>query len=160
MLTTTATMGTPRRKRGLAALLAAMLTVSLGPALAQKAAPSVTVYKSPTCGCCSKWVDHMRANGFEVTAHNVEDMNAVKEKYGVPAKLGSCHTSLVGGYVVEGHVPADVVKRLLAERPKVAGLSVPGMPASAPGMDVPGRNDPYTVVGFDRAGQLTVYERR
>jgi hypothetical protein len=100
----------------------------------------------------------MRANGFDVTATNVEDMAAVKQKYGVPDKAGSCHTSLVGGYVVEGHVPADVVKRLLAERPKVVGLAVPGMPASAPGMDIPGQ--PYTIVGFDRAGTLTVYERR
>jgi len=100
----------------------------------------------------------MRANGFDVTATNVEDMAAVKQKYGVPDKAGSCHTSLVGGYVIEGHVPADVVKRLLAERPKVAGLAVPGMPASAPGMDIPGQ--PYTIVGFDRTGQLTVYERR
>ena len=73
-------------------------------------------------------------------------------------ELGSCHTSLVGGYVIEGHVPADLVKRLLAERPKIAGLAVPGMPASAPGMDIPGQ--PYTIVGFDKAGQLTVYERR
>jgi hypothetical protein len=153
-----ATRDIPLRKWSVAALAAATLTVSLGPALAQQAKPSVTTYKSASCGCCAKWVDHMRANGFEVTAHNVEDMDAVKEKYGVPAKLGSCHTSLVGGYVVEGHVPADVVKRLLAERPKVVGLSVPGMPASAPGMDIPGL--PYTIVGFDKAGKLTVYERR
>ena len=142
-----------------AAALAAMLTMSFAPApRAQRTAPSVTVYKSPTCGCCTKWVDHMRANGFDVTATNVEDMAAVKQKYGVPDKAGSCHTSLVGGYVIEGHVPADVVKRLRAERPKVVGLAVPGMPASAPGMDIPGQ--PYTIVGFDRTGTLTVYERR
>ena len=141
------------------AALAAMLTMSFGPApRAPRTAPSVTVYKSPTCGCCTKWVDHMRANGFDVTAQNIEDMAAIKEKHGVPAKAGSCHTSLVGGYVIEGHVPADVVKRLLAERPKVAGLAVPGMPASAPGMDIPGH--PYTIVSFDRSGQLAVYERR
>ena len=147
------------RRIAFAAVLAAMSTIWFGPApRAQRTAPSVTVYKSPTCGCCTKWVDHMRANGFVVTATNVEDMAAVKQKYGVPDKVGSCHTSLVGGYVIEGHVPADVVKRLLAERPKVAGLAVPGMPASAPGMDIPGQ--PYTIVGFDRAGQLTVYERR
>ena len=147
------------RRTAFAVALAAMLTTSFGPApRAQRTAPTVTVYKSPTCGCCTKWVDHMRANGFDVTATNVEDMAAVKQKYGVPDKAGSCHTSLVGGYVIEGHVPADVVKRLLAERPKVVGLAVPGMPASAPGMDIPGQ--PYTIVGFDRAGTLTVYERR
>jgi hypothetical protein len=147
------------RRIAFAVALAAMLSLSFGPApRAQRTAPSVTVYKSPTCGCCTKWVDHMRANGFDVAATNVEDMAVVKQKYGVPDKVGSCHTSLVGGYVIEGHVPADVVKRLLAERPKVAGLAVPGMPASAPGMDIPGQ--PYTIVGFDRAGQFTVYERR
>ena len=142
-----------------AAALAAMLTIMPGSApRAQRTAPSVTVYKSPTCGCCTKWVDHMRANGFDVTAQNVEDMAPVKQKYGVPPKAESCHTSVVAGYVIEGHVPADLVKRLLAERPKVVGLAVPGMPASAPGMDIPGQA--YTIVGFDRAGQLTVYERR
>ena len=147
------------RRIAFAVALAAMLSMPFGPApRAQRTVAKVTVYKSPTCGCCTKWVDHMRANGFDVTATNVEDMAAVKQKYGVPDKLGSCHTSLVGGYVIEGHVPADVVKRLLAERPKVAGLAVPGMPASAPGMDIPGQ--PYTIVGFDRAGQFTVYERR
>jgi hypothetical protein len=141
------------------AALAMTITISSGTApLAQRTTPKVTTYKSPTCGCCSKWVDHMRASGFEVTATNVEDMAAVKQKYGVPDKAGSCHTSVVGDYVIEGHVPADVVKRLLAERPKLAGLATPGMPASAPGMDIPGQ--PYTIVGFDRAGQLTVYERR
>src|SRR6185436_37899 len=139
--------------------LALIITIASGTApLAQRTAPKITTYKSPTCGCCSKWVDHMRANGFDVTATNVEDMAAVKQKYGVPDKAGSCHTSVVGDYVIEGHVPADVVKRLLAERPKLAGLATPGMPASAPGMDIPGQ--PYTIVAFDRAGQLTVYERR
>ena len=99
------------------------IAISSGTApLAQRTTPKVTTYKSPTCGCCSKWVDHMRASGFEVTATNVEDMAAVKQKYGVPDKAGSCHTSVVGDYVIEGHVPADVVKRLLAERPKLAGL--------------------------------------
>ena len=98
------------RRIGFAAL-AVMLAITSGAApRAQRTAPSVTVYKSPTCGCCTKWVDHMRANGFDVTATNVEDMAAVKQKYGVPDKAGSCHTSVVGGYVIEGHVPADVVK--------------------------------------------------
>lgn len=127
---------------------------------AQQAATSVTVYKSPTCGCCSKWVDHMRANGFQMTAHDVADIGAVKAKHGVPAEAGSCHTSLVGGYVVEGHVPADAVKRLLAERPKIAGIAVPGMPAGSPGMEVPGRRDSYSIVSFDRTGQIKIYERR
>jgi len=152
-------MNTADIRIGFAVALAVILAISSGATpRAKRPAPSVTVYKSATCGCCSKWVDHMRANGFDVTATNVEDMAAVKQKYGVPDKAGSCHTSLVGGYVIEGHVPADVVKRLLAEKPKLVGLATPGMPASAPGMDIPGQ--PYTIVGFDKAGQLTVYERR
>jgi len=146
------------RRLGFAAL-AVIVAISSGAAPgAQRTAPSVTVYKSPTCGCCTKWVDYMRANGFDVTATNVEDMTVVRQKYGVPDKAASCHTAVVGGYVIEGHVPADVVKRLLAEKPKFTGLAAPGMPASAPGMDIPGQ--PYTIVGFDKAGQLTVYERR
>jgi len=123
--------------------------------------PAVTVYKSPTCGCCSNWIEHMRANGFAVTAHDVEDVGAVKTKYGVPPEAGSCHTSLIDGYVVEGHVPADTVKRLLRERPKVAGIAVPGMPVGSPGMEVPGRAaDSYTIVAFEKSGKYTVYERR
>lgn len=141
--------------------LAVAVWASAAPKIrAQQAATSVTVYKSPTCGCCSKWVDHMRANGFQMTAHNVDDIAAVKAKHGVPAEAGSCHTSLVGGYVIEGHVPADAVKRLLAERPTVTGIAVPGMPAGSPGMEVAGRRDPYSIVSFDRTGQIKVYERR
>ena len=123
--------------------------------------PAVTVYKSATCGCCSNWIEHMRANGFMVTSHDVEDVGAVKTKYGVPPEAGSCHTSLVDGYVVEGHVPADTIKRLLRERPKVAGIAVPGMPVGSPGMEVPGRPaDSYTIVAFEKSGKYTVYERR
>lgn len=144
----------------LAALLAGIVAITVGSSPRAQTARSVTVYKSPTCGCCSSWVEHMRANGFEIVAHDVDDIDAEKKKHGVPADLGSCHTALVGGYVVEGHVPADVVKRLLAERPKVAGIAVPGMPMGAPGMEVPGRRDPYTIVSFDQTGQSKVYERR
>jgi hypothetical protein len=128
---------------------------------AQQAVPSVTVYKSPACGCCSKWIDHMRAAGFEVTAKNVDDVVPIKTKHGVPTQAASCHTSLVGDYVIEGHVPADTVKRLLKERPKITGLAVPGMPAGSPGMEVPsGKKDPYSVIAFDSAGKQTVFEKR
>jgi hypothetical protein len=103
----------------------------------------------------------MRANGFDVKAENVEDIAAVKAKHGVPTQAASCHTSLVGGYVVEGHVPADAVKRLLSERPKVTGIAVPGMPMGSPGMEVPsGKKDAYAVVTFDVSGKQTVFERR
>jgi hypothetical protein len=122
--------------------------------------PAVTTYKSPTCGCCSKWIDHMKSHGFDVKAIDVEDVGVVKKTHGVPPALGSCHTSLVGGYLVEGHVPADVISRLLRERPAVAGIAVPGMPVGSPGMEVPGRSDAYSVVSFDKAGKVAVYERR
>jgi hypothetical protein len=125
------------------------------------ALPAVAVYKSPTCGCCSKWIDHMRANGFVVTAHDVDDVASVKAKHGVPDAAGSCHTSLVGGYVVEGHVPADAVKRMLREKPPIAGIAVPGMPVGSPGMEVPGRAaDSYAIVSFDKSGKQAVYERK
>jgi len=138
--------------------LAAGLT---GIALAQEAAPSVTVYKSPTCGCCSKWVAHMREAGFEVKTSDSDDMSKVKATYGVAPELGSCHTALVGGYVVEGHVPADSVKRLLREKPKVVGLTVPGMPVGSPGMEVPsGQKDAFDVLTFTRDGKTKVFEKK
>jgi hypothetical protein len=127
---------------------------------AQSSAPAVTVFKSATCGCCSQWIEHMRSNGFVVKSMDVEDVGTIKTQYGVPESAGSCHTALVGGYVVEGHVPASAVKRLLAEKPKVVGIAVPGMPAGSPGMEVPsGRVDPYNVVSFDTAGKTSVFEK-
>ena len=122
--------------------------------------PVVTVYKSPTCGCCSKWIEHMQGNGFEVKAVDVDDIDLVKKTYGVPGAVASCHTALVGGYVIEGHVPAESVSRLLREKPALAGLAVPGMPAGSPGMEVPGRHDSYSVMSFDKAGKQSVYEKK
>lgn len=153
------------RARGIVAgvlLLVSGLFVTFTVLAAQSAnaRPEVTVYKSPTCGCCSKWVDHLRSNGFTVDAVDVEDVDAVKRAHGVPPALGSCHTALVGGYVVEGHVPADAITRLLRERPASAGISVPGMPAGSPGMEVPGRRDSYTIWSFDKQGKYTPFERR
>ena len=98
-------------------------------------APEVTVYKSATCGCCNKWVDHLRDAGFKVTAHNRGDMNQVKQTHGVKYQHRSCHTAVVGGYVVEGHVPADDIRRLLDGRPAISGLAVTGMPMGSPGME-------------------------
>ena len=108
--------------------------------------PALQVWKDPSCGCCEGWVRHMRAAGFEATVHEVADLQAVKAVNGVPDKLQSCHTATVGGYVVEGHVPASDVRRLLAERPRAKGLAAPGMPPSSPGMDIPGT--PYEVILF------------
>src|SRR5262245_9412787 len=96
----------------------------------------ITVYKSPTCGCCAKWVEHMKAGGFAVTVHEMDDVAPKKKELGIPEALQSCHTGLVAGYAIEGHVPADVVQQLVREKPKVAGLAVPGMPMGSPGMEM------------------------
>lgn len=122
-------------------------------------APRVTVYKSPQCGCCAKWVDHLREAGFQVTALDVEDVSPVKREHGITAGIASCHTATVDGYVIEGHVPADVIARLLEERPEVKGLAVPGMPIGSPGMEGP-REDPYDILAFDADGRTRVYESR
>lgn len=111
-----------------------------------QALPVVLVHKSATCGCCGAWVDHMRAAGFRVDVRDVDNLDAVKTRVGVPFGKGSCHTAEVGGYFVEGHVPAQDIKRLLAEKPDARGLVVPGMPAGSPGMEMPdGRVEPYVV---------------
>jgi len=117
----------------------------------------ITIYKDPGCGCCEKWVAHMNANGFVATVHDTADMKPIKARYKVPAALESCHTASVGGYVIEGHIPAADVKTLLARKPAgVVGLTIPGMPASAPGMDLQPFK-PYTVLSFDAAGKTTTF---
>ncbi|MCA1585360.1 MAG: DUF411 domain-containing protein [Acidobacteria bacterium] len=130
-------------------------------ASAQKpAAPVVEVYKSPTCGCCSKWVDHMADAGFKVRVTDLADheLDQLKAKSGVPAQTQSCHTAIVGGYAIEGHVPATEVKRLLDEKPALAGIAVPGMPIGSPGMEVDGmKPSAYRVLGFDKAGATRVF---
>jgi hypothetical protein len=123
--------------------------------------PEVSVYKSPACGCCTEWVAHLRRHGFRVKTEDVTDLQPVKTRHGVPAALESCHTALVDGYVVEGHVPADLVDRLLRERPRVVGVAVPGRPVGSPGMEVPGRPaERYQVVTFDRNGQTGMFATR
>jgi hypothetical protein len=127
----------------------------------QKAAgPLVEVFKTPTCGCCSKWVEHMRGNGFTVRTTDLNDLSEIKKTRGVPANAQSCHTSVVGGYVVEGHVPAADVHRLLKEKPAIAGITVPGMPLGSPGMDYPGtKPEPYAVLAFDKKGATHVFAK-
>ena len=126
--------------------------------LASQALPAMMVYKSPTCGCCSKWVAYLEEAGMEVKTTDVEDMGAIKERFGVPGKLSSCHTGIVGGYVVEGHVPIEDIQRLLAERPNAVGITAPGMPVGSPGMEVEGRPaDKYDVILFDASGNQEVY---
>src|SRR5262245_26218348 len=132
------------------------LTVAVADRVAAQRQPKIDVYKSATCGCCGKWVEHLRANGFAVTSTDVEDMDAVKTKYKVPAEAQSCHTAVVDGYVIEGHVPAPEIQRLLKERPTVVGVAAPGMPAGSPGMDIP-NSPPYDVVAFDQQGRIRVF---
>lgn len=119
---------------------------------------SVTMYKSPECGCCDKWSDHAEENGFVVTPKYRGDMSVVKQDLGVPADLSSCHTSVVDGYVVEGHVPASAIAKLLKERPQITGIAVAGMPSGSPGMDS-ATPQPYNVVAFTAAGQRYIFGR-
>ncbi len=123
---------------------------------AASAEDTITVYKSPTCGCCTKWISHLEANGFKVNAIDTKDMYKVKKEAGLHPGLGSCHTGIVNGYTIEGHVPASDIKRLLAERPSVRGLAVPGMPMGSPGMEGP-RKDRYSVLTFDDSGKTTIF---
>jgi len=119
-------------------------------------AEEVVVYKDPSCECCGSWARHMRQNGFAVTVNSVDDMAPIKRKAGIPEALESCHTAYIGGYLVEGHVPAEDIKRMLSERPAIKGLAVPGMPLSAPGMDSPER-EPFSVLSFDAKGGTSVF---
>ncbi len=140
----------------LSAAIVLSLVVASSFAGAQAPGPKMQVYKSATCGCCVKWVELLRKEGFTVTATDVPDIQAVKTKHQVPDALASCHTTIVDGYVVEGHVPAADVKRLLKERPKVMGIAVPGMPMGSPGMESP-NPQPYKVVTFDKKGPVAVF---
>lgn len=125
---------------------------------AQAQSTTVEVYKSPTCGCCNKWVDHLRSHGFTVRAINTDTIDELKTSRGVPRQVRSCHTALVGAYVVEGHVPAADVQRLLRERPAILGIAVPGMPIGSPGMEVSGvKAQPFNVMAFAKDGSTRVF---
>lgn len=123
------------------------------------AAVRVTVFKDPNCGCCKSWVEHLRKHGFDVITRDTSDIMGAKRTGRVPERLYSCHTAFVSGYVVEGHVPAADIRRLLREKPKVAGIGVGGMPAGSPGMEVGGRVDKYDVLAFSRDGTTRVFAR-
>ena len=128
-------------------------------AKARSAAPKLTMYKDPNCGCCGKWGDAAKAAGFQLAVVETGDIYALKTKLGVPDDLISCHTTIAGPYVIEGHVPLDAVKRLLATRPKIRGIGVPGMPIGSPGMEVPGRPpQKFDVMAFDTSGKVTVFK--
>lgn len=137
---------------GIGAALAITAAALLPLRTATSALPEVVVYKSPTCGCCNAWIDHLQDNGFKVVARDTNDVTTIKMQHGVTPELASCHTALVDGYVLEGHVPAADVKSLLEQRPAITGLSVPGMPIGSPGMEQGDMKQPYDVVAFDRQG--------
>ncbi|HEX2724020.1 MAG TPA: DUF411 domain-containing protein [Gemmatimonadaceae bacterium] len=136
-------------------------TASTAPAVKVASASGVPikVYKDPNCGCCKAWIQHLEQNGFKVEVMDMPDLSAVKSKYGVKQELQACHTATVGDYTVEGHVPADLIHRMLKEKPAIAGLAVPGMPAGSPGMEGATR-ERYDILTFDRAGRTTVYAQR
>jgi hypothetical protein len=141
-------------------LAAAMFSGAAYATQQKTAAPVVQVFKSPSCGCCAKWIEHMRTSGFDVRATNVDDMTAVKTSYRVPEQLQSCHTATVDGYAIEGHVPAWDVRRVLKERPRIAGIAVPGMPVGSPGMETPGtKPQPFNVMSFDGHGKTSVFAK-
>ena len=148
--------GEPMTRRQLLSAIAMVAATGVRP-FAQKG-PVVQVYKDATCGCCSLWVEHLRKAGFSANVSDVQDMTTVKDTYGVPRQARSCHTAVVNGYVVEGHVPAADVQRLVTGRPNIVGIAVPGMPIGSPGMEVANvKPQPYEVLAFDKAGQTTVF---
>jgi hypothetical protein len=144
------------KKSMLALSLAA--TFSLSNSLqAGESDENIHVYKSPTCGCCTDWVDHLKENGFEVQVTETNNLNPIKIDAGLTPSLASCHTAFIGDYVIEGHVPANDIRRLIADAPDAKGLAVPGMPAGSPGMEMGDRKDRYQVLLFNTSGQTRVF---
>ena len=138
--------------------LSLMLTLFMAGAALAQSALGITVYKTPYCGCCHLWVEHLKANGFAVTPKDVNDTAPIRQKLNMPAALGSCHTAVINGYVIEGHVPAADIKRLLKEKPKAVGLSVPGMPLGSPGMEA-ANTQPYNTLLVMKDGSTKVWAR-
>ena len=138
--------------------LSLMLTLFMAGAALAQSALGITVYKTPYCGCCHLWVEHLKANGFAVTPKDVNDTAPIRQKLNMPAALGSCHTAVINGYVIEGHVPAEDIKRLLKEKPKALGLAVPGMPLGSPGMES-ANPQPYETLLVMKDGSTKVWAR-
>lgn len=147
----------PARRHALAAMMAAATSTAIG-SLRAASPPRVEVWKSATCGCCQAWVDHLRANGFDVKVNDVGDPAEYRAKFGMADRYGSCHTAKLEGYVLEGHVPAREVRRLLKDKPKAVGLAVPAMPVGSPGMEMGERKDPYDVLLVAHDGRASVYQ--
>ena len=154
-----AALAAPRLVRAAPGAAGATPAAATATTAAGTAATPVEIWKDPSCGCCHDWMEHMQANGFSFTVHDTGN-NAVRAQLGLPQKLGSCHTALVGGYLIEGHVPASDVRKLLQQKPKALGLAVPGMPVGSPGMDgavYGNRRDPYDVLLVERGGSTKVF---
>jgi hypothetical protein len=148
-----------------------LLVVTTGTSFAQKSVwdkskvtlpenqsnPEIIVYHSPTCKCCKNWIKHLEINEFNVQSITTEDMKIVKQRHNLPMEAASCHTAIIDGYVIEGHVPADDIKRLVMTKPDIAGLSVPQMPVGPPGMEMSGVKDPFNVIAFDKNGNIYLY---
>lgn len=144
----------------LASLVAASAPAGRSQPYAGSSAPiRITVFKDPNCGCCKSWIEHLRKHGFAVVVRDTSDVSGAKRAGRVPEQLRSCHTAFVNGYVIEGHVPAPDIQRLLSEKPKAAGLAVPGMPVGSPGMEMGARVESYDVVAFNRDGTTRVFAR-
>jgi hypothetical protein len=149
------------QKRLFLAAIGSFAGLTLAPLVVAQSRPQVEVWKDPNCGCCQDWITHLQAEGFKVQLQNSGN-SAARARLGIPEQLGSCHTASVGGYAIEGHVPAREIRRLLKERPQAIGLAVPGMPVGSPGMDGPeygGRQDAYEVLLISREGSPRVYQR-
>ena len=136
----------------------ALLSVVLWPMMKSATGPEVVVYKSPTCGCCRKWVSYLRSNGFNVTQIDTHNIQKVKKNQGIPEWLESCHTAIVDGYIVEGHVPVKEIRRMLEEKPSLKGIAVPRMPVGSPGMEQGTRKQPYDVLAIEVDGSTAIYE--
>ena len=118
----------------------------------------MTVYRSPSCGCCGVWIEHAQKHGFKIKDIKTNEMEALKQKYNIPAELASCHTTIINGYVMEGHIPADDIKRFLAQKPDMTGLAVPGMPIGTPGMEAKNIKQPFQVLAFNDKGKVEVFK--
>ncbi|MBX3618967.1 MAG: DUF411 domain-containing protein [Rhizobacter sp.] len=144
-------------RRTLISLPVGAMASSAIQALAANTLPPVKIFKNPSCGCWDAWVDHLKAAGFDVKLTLVDDTSVARRKYGLPDRLGSCHTAVVAGYVVEGHAPACEIKKMPALKPVAVGIAVPGMPVGSPGMEMGSRRDPYRVLLVDKQGRARVF---
>ena len=141
-------------------LLVTVAAIAAGQSCAAQSDLLIKVFKDPSCGCCTAWVDRLKAAGFKTEVDETQDMAAIKTKYGVPDDHTSCHTGIIAGYAIEGHVPPAEIKRLMQEKPKALGIAVPGMPVNSPGMEIPGQPDePYTVWLFAKNGERTPFAK-